>query len=388
METKKGISLIVLVITIIVMGILASVVVFISADSVNNSKIAAFSTDLTEIEDLIDEYYLNNNALPIVEGTTYTKAQVVALITNGADSLSDEITSNGDDSSSFYEVDLSKLPIDDSASGNKNDDETDVYLVSSQNFNVYYLKGKKIANVYYFSLAEKLTGKKKVNNSIVSDTSNITISSTTEGIKLTKNTSEWTNAMEIDVQTTLGTNETIEYLVADQTISTSTKGEFTINVSNILTNNAILMTTFHNSDVNKVVTVNKYDTSSGSNVLIASANINVFNLDMLSGTTNPTVTNTKYTDFILSNISGYTDLGGSGVKEARVIYTTKLDSDGNIVPYYSDLPTTITAEYVKNSGVSFNANVLKLPTDVQTFVIVFIDNAGNVSNPVTCSATE
>lgn len=381
MNNKRGISLMVLVLTIIIMIILASVVIYISADSVNNAKMASLAEDITNIEDLISEYYLNNNELPIVSGISYSKANVVDLITDGSTVLSEEINQNGDDSSLFYKVDLSKLPIESSSRGVGDNGVNDIYLVSSQNFNVYYLKGEKIAGQYYFSLTQNLTGKNRVNSSLSEDTSNITISNPTSGIKLTKSASNWTNILTVTVETTLAANEKIEYLLAGTSIGTSTTGTFTINISDALNANTTLKNTFYSNDENKVLVVNKYNTSTGANVLIATASLNVSNLDMLSGTSMPTITYSKYSDFILANISGYTDLGGSGIKESRVIYTKKLDADGNEAPYYNDLPTEITAEYVKNTGISMNSNVLKLPIDVVEYVIVFIDNAGNASTP-------
>lgn len=380
MKNKKGVSLVVLVITIIVMIILASVIIFVSADATNNSKMAAFASDLTQIEDVIEEYYLNNNELPIVSGVSYSKGQVINLISEGSTTLNEEIIENGDDSAVFYKVDLAKLPIDSSYRGIEADgDITDIYLVSSQNFNVYYLKGEKIANEYYFSLTARLIKKSKINSNSSVDTSNIVISNTTAGIKLTKNTGDWTNNLTVDVETTLNTNETIEYLLAGTSAGTSTEGTFTVNVSDILDSNSTLKNTFYNSDANKVLTINKYDTSSGSNVLVASASITVTNLDMLSGTASPVTENTQYSNFTLVNISGYSDIGGSGIKEARVLYTTKLDENGSLIDYYEDLPDTITSEYVKNVGVSSAANIIKLPSDVVDYLIVFIDNAGNLS---------
>ncbi len=385
MNNKKGISLVMLVITILVMLILASVIAFITADSVTNAKLAAFATDLTSIEDTIDEYYLNNNYLPIIEGVTYSKSLVVSLISQNSDVLASEIAENGDDDAVFYRVDMSKLPIKYSTRGKEaNGDATDIYLVSSKNFNLYYLKGVEISGEWYFSLTEKLTGKTKIKSSTSNDTSNITMT-TTSGIKLTKNTTDWTNELTVNIQTTLKTNETIEYFVAEIAAGTSTTSPVSVNVTDILNNNETIRNAFNTSETNKVLKVNKYDTTSGSNVLIATTEIKLANLDILAPSVIETsnITYSEYTDFILATLTGVTDLGSSGIKEARVLYTKKLDDSNNEVAYYEYLPAEITAEYVKNTGKTSAFNMIRLPKDVVSYVLVFIDNAGNISTPTT-----
>lgn len=385
MNNKKGISLVILVITIIVMIILASIVVFTTSDTTNNSKIAAFALDLEQIEDLTKEYYLNNNELPVDISTTYTKATLVSMVDEASDVLSDEITSNGDDSAIFYKLDLSKLPIENTSRGLETDGDTDIFVIAEGSFNVYYLAGEEIGDDYYFSLTEKITGKTKVDNDATEDDSTINITNTTAAINLTKSTTDFTNTLTVKIDTTLGTNETLEYFIANESIATSTTGSLTVDVASILSSNTTVYTNFYASDDNKVLKVNKYDSSSGSNVVVATATVSLSNLDTASGTmvAASDITYTEYDSFILATISGYTDVGSSGVKEARVLYTTK--SDGSA--YYEDLPTTITAEYVYNSGVKHNATTLKLPKDVTGYSLVFVDNAGNISGLGTYTVT-
>lgn len=373
MKRKKGLSLLVLTITILVMIVLASVVIFISANTTNNSKKAAFASDLEQLEDLVREYYLANNTLPVVaDATIYSKSTFTALITDGKDTLTSEIAENGDDDAVFYKLDLSKLDVKSSKRGLEEDgDITDAYYVASNTFNVYYLQGEEIAGEYYFSISERLNGKVKVANSQTLDTSNITISSVTGAITLTKNTAEYTNALTVGVKVTLEAGETMKYTIAGQEITVA-EGTTTIDVANIVSSNSTLQTAFYQSENNKYILAQKY--SSGN--VVAEAKMNIANLDILSGSvSSASIEYTKYDKFTLGKISGYTDLGGSGVKETRVLYLTKKSGDA----YYTNLPDTITKEYVKQTGKTFSATSLKLPEDVKTFALVFIDNAGNVS---------
>jgi len=378
MSNKKGISLVILVITIMVMVILASIVVFTTSDTTKNSKIAAFALDLEQLEDLTKEYYLSNNELPVLLSDAYTKATLVSMIDEGTDELSEEITLNGDDSAVFYKLDLSKLPIENTSRGLEENGDNDIFVIAKDSLNIYYLAGEEIGDDYYFSLTEKITGKTKVNNDVTEDDSNINITNTTAAINLTKSTTDFTNTLTVKIDTTLGTNETLEYFIANESIATSTTGSLTVDIASILSSNTTVYTNFYASDDNKILNVNKYNTSSGSNVVVATATVSLSNLDTASGTVvaASSITYKEYDSFILATISGYTDLGLSGIKEARVLYTTKADGSA----YYEDLPTTITAEYVYNSGIKHNATTLKLPKDVNGYSLVFVDNAGNISD--------
>lgn len=377
---KKGISLVILVITILVMIVLASVIVTVSSDAFNNSKKAAFAMDLEQVEQLVEEYYLNNNELPINIEDEYDKSTLVGLALEGAEFLSEEINLNGDDDETFYKIDMSKLPIEETLRG-LDEDEADIFVITNTSYNVYYVRGERIGDVYYFSLTEELTGKSKLNDEVALDDSNVSITGSTGVIKLTKNTKDWTNDLTVTVDATLESGETLKYYIAGEDVSSSVS-ENTIDVDEILNANNTLKTTFYSNDANKVVTVQKIL----SNEVIAETAINVSNLDILSGDVSSlNVTNTVYANFVLSKITGYTDLGGSSVKEARVLYTGTLDDDGNIVPYYTDTPSTITKEYINSVGVKNSATAIKLPKDVSEYMVVFIDNAGNISEPVKCT---
>lgn len=385
MNNKKGISLIILVITIVIMLIITSAVIFISSDTTSNTKMAAFAMDLQQIESAVEEYYLYNKELPIIK-VGYTKTTLVTSIENGSEILSEEIEANGDDEAVFYEIDLGSLDVENISKGlRQGGDATDIYLVTEDSLNVYYLKGEEISSVYYFSLTEKLTGKVNIENDTSSgDTSNITIVNTTSAIKLTKSTKEWTNNLTVNVGTTLATGETLKYYIAGQDVTASITSN-NINIVELLAANATLKNTFYSNETNKVLLVKKI--SNGE--VIAEESVSLSNLDTLYGTmiSQNNVTYTKNDNYILANITGYTDLGGSLLKEIRILYTTKVDSSGNTAPYYDNLPASITKEYVYSAGIKNNNNVLKLPIDVKSYSLVFVDNAGNISDMGNFSVT-
>ena len=378
MNKKSGISLVVLVVTIIVLLIISSSVLYISADASNNAKLMSLASDLQQVEDLITEYYLTNNELPIVNEAIYDEATLVSSIEKGQNDLLKEITMNGDKDCLFLKVDLSKLNIDSTSRGlQQNGDESDIFVISQNTFNVYYLRGQKVGKKYYFSLTEELTKKTKITDTTSTEYSLVEIVNTTGTITLQKSESEWTNKLTINVTSDLAEGETLKYYISGQDI-TSNVTDNKINVSDILLSNATLKNTFYANDNNKTVTVEKYK----NDEIITEKTISVSNLDILTGTTitDGNISYTKYTNYIMAKIEGYSDLGGSGLKEVRMVYTTKLDSDKNEIPYYDDLPDEITKEYVYNSGVKNGSTSYKLPSDVVQYSIVFVDNAGNISD--------
>ena len=305
------------------------------------------------------------------EETIYNKSTLIALVTKGGSVLSEEISANGDDDNLFYVIDLEKLPIDSINSGKKEYGDNDIYVVSSENHNVYYVQGEKIAGQYYFSLSQRLTGNSKVDSNNTADSSTISIVNSTSSIKLSKSTNNWTNDLTINVSADLGTGETLTASVAG--VSIGSVGS-TINLDEVLASNSSASDAFYAEASTKTVTVQKIKDGN----VVAEATISASNLDTLNGTiSSVTATHTNSGNYIISNISGYTDVGGSDVKELRVVYTKKSDDSA----YYDNLPETITSQYVYNSGKTASPGIIKLPSDVKEYVIVFVDNAGNISEP-------
>ena len=117
LKSKKGITLVALIITVIVLVILTSTII----RSVNvSNKVTEYNNmiaDIKLLEDQILIYFNKYGELPI----TSVEKQIY-----------DE---------TYYEIDLSKLKNITLNYGNKYEgDETDVYLVND-NLTVYYLKG-------------------------------------------------------------------------------------------------------------------------------------------------------------------------------------------------------------------------------------------------------
>ena len=189
---KQGISLIVLLITIAVMLIILTVVV-ISVDNVsNNSKLAAFASDLSTIEDLTTVYYMENSKFPVSSDEPNALSNSDLLNKVGDENktkFSEELELNNDNDatndylSEFYVIDLNKLDIESSKRGTLNgNDEKDVYVVAYPSMNIYYIKGVKAKGDIYFSLSSKLTNRVKLDEDMTYKSDNSTTVQSIEGL--------------------------------------------------------------------------------------------------------------------------------------------------------------------------------------------------------------
>lgn len=159
MKSKQGISLIVLIVTIIVMLILLSIII-VSVNNVSgNSKLAAFATDLSSVEDLTSSYYMKNNSFPIKvedskkeEDMVMNQGELLSRVgKENKDKFIDELKLNNDyndendNLGEYYPIDLKKLEIESTSRGTEEKGNLkDIYVVSYPSMNVYYLAGIKV----------------------------------------------------------------------------------------------------------------------------------------------------------------------------------------------------------------------------------------------------
>ncbi len=155
---KKGISLIILIVTITVAIILAVAVVTSLDSSIRESRLNGFAYEIAAIEDAVKSYYIS-------EGTFPEKKEQQDL--NGAIAVKDsyqlddeflnEASKNGDTSSSFYIIDLTKLEAQ-NIKVNQSDEtsEDKKFICAYPSFNVYYLKGISVNGKKYYSITSKI----------------------------------------------------------------------------------------------------------------------------------------------------------------------------------------------------------------------------------------
>ncbi|MEG1344962.1 MAG: LamG-like jellyroll fold domain-containing protein [Clostridia bacterium] len=342
-KNKRGITLIVLTVTIIVMTILLTAVTISGVGSINNAKKLKFGTELCFMQEMVDSYKLNN------EGT-YPVNNIVTLdisgVTNKARLQFDGEVINSN-KVTLYEINGTLLGKTDTIYGNKKSFD-DIYAVSKDTGRVYFVKGLKVAGNTYYTLTEDL--KKKTGY-----IENTSTAINRDGIIFTPSTLEWTSkAVNTTVKVPLKyTNVSVTVKQtgkADVTLSGTANGAHIIYTANTLGVYEILVT------YKKIGDLNNY-----------SQTFNVLNYDdqkpsLSFGEQKKVKQNGENSSFVYINIANSTD-DKSGVKVIKYENVKLNDSQKNT--------------YFKTNGAEVKENVIKI-SDSSSYVTVYIeDNAGN-----------
>ncbi len=396
-EKKEGISLIVLIVTIGVMIILASVILVSVNDSIDDASIVAFAEDLSKLEDSVETYNLINDAFPTETPNEVALSQGNVINIVPADVRGDftqELEINGDletDSSLgvYYKIDLSKIDVESSTRGMKKSGDADIYVVSAKTMTVYYLKGETIRGETYFSLSSKISNYAQ---NVVTNNGNLSgegiIAQTVGSITVTKLKKTWTNKMGITVSTYMNAGETLHVKAA----GSSTEMEITTvaNQNNVISFNKLAdidssystQDTALNSKRGSEKYIEVYKKKSGTTV--DTVKVDLSNYEVAS----PNISSMTYTQ--ATNGEGNTvnikvSDEESGVKEIRYDYLQKYDAEGQLVDYYNGVKGTtakLDAEYLKVRGhkaqvASDGTAKLTIPFNVQRIQVLAVDNAGN-----------
>lgn len=153
-NSKKGISLVILVVVIIVMGILVGMVAISTQGMMKETDAREFASELKQLEYLVKQNKkLNDN---VVLAFTPRALTVSTLTAEQKEQMAKEIAS-GVTSITLYELDFNELDINDTMYGKKEDGNADdVYVVSNTTGKVYYLKGFKWEDKTYYTLTDEL----------------------------------------------------------------------------------------------------------------------------------------------------------------------------------------------------------------------------------------
>lgn len=140
---KKGLSLSTVVIAISIMLILVSSVSVIGSSAITSANFEEYKSNIDRVSDEVNIYVTDNGTLPVTN-------EVIAINSLGQDFLN-QVKGNGDLANKFYLVDISKLNDYNIKKGRGNVENKDVFLVTENTNNVYYLKGFKYRGKVYFN---------------------------------------------------------------------------------------------------------------------------------------------------------------------------------------------------------------------------------------------
>lgn len=156
---KKGVSLAALMATITIIVILISTVTISGKKMSDNVKKSNFALEINSIQQSVDSYVEKNNGMyPITNS-------VVVNLSDVSDENKEQFTNNGEmisgNTISLFEINYNDINFTKLKYGNKEEGNTDVYLVSAITGKVYYAKGFKIGSKVYYTLTDEL--KKSIN---------------------------------------------------------------------------------------------------------------------------------------------------------------------------------------------------------------------------------
>lgn len=154
MKNKRGITFLVLVITITFMLILASTLSISFFNLVDSTNKKEYANEINSIQKVVDQYEFMNGKYPVVDDVvTFSLSTLSAeekeQFANEPGYATNEVI--------FKEIDLYEAGVDEVTRGTKADDYgMDVYVVSETTGKVYYLKGEKYDGVKYYTLTNEL----------------------------------------------------------------------------------------------------------------------------------------------------------------------------------------------------------------------------------------
>ena len=158
---KKGISLVIMLVTIAVILILTTVTVVTGSNIYNNTKKVKFASEISYVEEIVNTYRLNNNGnFPSSKMIYIDSSRIKSIDLN--EQFNNENISDDDDTLALYKIDFSMLNPHELMYTDINSDSGDnVYCISPTTGRVYFVQGVKIGRKTYYTLTDDL--KKSIN---------------------------------------------------------------------------------------------------------------------------------------------------------------------------------------------------------------------------------
>lgn len=228
---KKGISVVSISVTIVILLVIASTISVSITNSPSNAKKLTFAKEIYNVQNLVTEYIQKENVLPSSNETIQIKPSDLEQFEVNKERITDgKVLLNV--------LDLSELDIVNTNYGNKQIGETaeekekDVYAVSQDTGRVYYIAGFKDNNKTYYTLTDDLLNMIEKNQNlligektIIFTPSKLGWSNEAVSVKVTVPNTYQVENFKID-------NENIKYVKETAEVTTS----YTVNSEKVLEN--------------------------------------------------------------------------------------------------------------------------------------------------------
>lgn len=380
---NKGVSLIVLIITIIVMLILTSVITLQIFNNIGSAKIASFVENISTIQEYVDSRLILNEQLPFLNNKYYLVDELVNngyLLEKKHDAFKNELINNGDrEDTKFYIIDINNIEGISSTIGNGKNGNNDYFVVSEDTNRVYYLLGIDVGKDTYFSLSDKITDVYKIKNK--SDLTSKTKVQMYSGVKVNRDYSNYTNKMGINIQANLKDDEDLFITIGESKVK-------------FVKNTNLLNISFNNIDELNQITVSNFDklslasledryltiTKENNEKIISSYKIDLSNYDIDA----PVVEDLSSIEYdsmkvVSGNCLDNDGKVNSGINNIRYEFLTNTNGK----PYYDD-NVEYNIDYMLEEAKIAKCDEdgrfsIRIPKDVLKLRIICIDNAENIS---------
>lgn len=157
---NKGITLVALMVTVIVLLMISTVGIYTSLDRFELNDYKKMKSDLELLEDKVSDYYLKYEGLPVLR-TSDSNIEVFSYkeYIKGLTNANQEPATNANDNDIYYIIDLEALgnitlnygkDFEKYKSNNVVQNvDTDIYIINEESHTIYYVKGIKMDDVIY-----------------------------------------------------------------------------------------------------------------------------------------------------------------------------------------------------------------------------------------------
>jgi len=156
---NRGITLISLIITIVVMLIITSTTITVSYDRFEINNFNKMENDIELLSDKVENYYLKYNGLPTIKDDTGNFVEYTYTTL--------EFEKNANDNEKYYILDLSameEVALNYGKEGYNNvNSSDDVYIINEKSYQIYYVRGIKVKQAKYHTVS---MGKDSVTDAI------------------------------------------------------------------------------------------------------------------------------------------------------------------------------------------------------------------------------
>ncbi|MDF2866521.1 MAG: hypothetical protein K0R72_1339 [Clostridia bacterium] len=340
---KKGISLLALVATIVVMAILLTTVTISGIATVNNANKMAFASEVSLLQESTDAYITKNNGeFPI---SNSIGLDISGVTPNSIIQFDSEVKTNN--KIVLYQINYELLGLTSLKYGVGKNGPEDTYVISKDTKKVYYAKGIPVGNKTYYTLTDDL---KSLINYEVAGTSPIT----KDGIIFIPSNLNWTK-VNVTTQVKIPKNYLSKTVTANsiEVPVTTTDASYDIyDITGIVGNYTVVANYAVNND--SVITNSKYDVKNVDN-------------------TSPVITLDKVNQQLLKS---------DNPEETYAYFKilSKLDdlSGVKVIKYENErIKDTELESYFKSNGKTVHKDIITIDKNVREITVYIEDNAGN-----------